>query len=303
MYNEKIAVANKEIRRITYIGVVVNIVLSAIKIIVGLAAGSIALVADGIHSFSDMVTDTIVLLGTYFSSKKPDLRHPYGHGRIETFSALCVAVVLIIVGAFMIYKASMCIVRVSVGAEQVRPIGIAVLWAAVLSVVLKEVLYWATRSIAMRVHSPLLYANAWHHRTDAGSSIAVVVGFIALRLGYDYGDHVAAVVVGIMIVFVGAKIIRDCMDEFAERAVDPGTVKQIEDIIVSETRIRGWHKLRTRNVGRQIFLDLHIFVDPQLSIIEAHEISELLETSMHEKITRPINITIHVEPYQPQLQK
>ena len=303
MHEEKLAVDNRDIRRITYIGVIVNVALSVIKIAIGSLAGSIALVADGVHSFSDMVTDTVVLLGTHFGSKKPDSRHPYGHGRIETFSALCVAIILILVGAFMIYKASMCIVRVSTGNEQVHPIGIEVLWAAILSVVLKEALYWATRRIAMRVHSPALYANAWHHRTDAGSSIAVVIGFVAFRLGYDYGDHVAAVIVGIMIVFVGAKIIRDCMEEFAERAVDSGTIEQIEEVIVSEKRIRGWHKLRTRNVGREIFLDLHIFVDPQLSIIEAHEIAETLENSMHEKIARPVNITIHVEPYQPHLQK
>lgn len=303
MNDEKIAADNRQIRRITYIGVLVNVILSVIKITIGSLAGSIALVADGIHSLSDMVTDTVVLLGTHFGSKKPDQQHPYGHGRAETFSALGVAIILILVGAFMIYKASMCIVRVSSGIEQLHPIGMSVLWAAILSVVLKEALYWATRSIAMQVHSPALYANAWHHRTDAGSSIAVVIGFIAFRLGYDYGDHVAAVIVGIMIVLVGAKIIRDCIEEFAERAVDSGTIKQIEEIIVSETRIRGWHKLRTRNVGRQIFLDLHIFVDPQLSIIMAHEIAEALETSMHEKISRPVNITIHVEPYQPHMQK
>lgn len=303
MNDEKIAADNRQIRRITYIGVLVNVVLSVIKITIGSLAGSIALVADGIHSLSDMVTDTVVLLGTHFGSKKPDQQHPYGHGRAETFSALGVAIILILVGAFMIYKASMCIVRVSSGIEQLHPIGMSVLWAAILSVVLKEALYWATRNIAMRVHSPALYANAWHHRTDAGSSIAVVIGFIAFRLGYDYGDHVAAVIVGIMIVLVGAKIIRDCIEEFAERAVDSGTIEQIEEIIVSETRIRGWHKLRTRNVGREIFLDLHIFVDPQLSIIMAHEIAEALETSMHEKISRPVNITIHVEPYQPHMQK
>lgn len=301
--DEKIAVSKSKILRVTYIGVAINIFLSAIKVFFGSLAGSMALVADGIHSLSDIVTDVVVLVGTHLGSKKPDARHPYGHGRAETLSALCVAIILIFVGAFMMYKASMCIVRISLDQEHVEFIGISVLYVAILSVVLKETLYWMTRGLAVSVHSPSLYANAWHHRSDAGSSVAVVIGFVALRFGYKYGDHVAAVIVGLMIVFVGIKIIRDCMDEFAERAVDSDTVKQIEEIIVSETRIRGWHKLRTRNVGREIFLDLHIFVDPQLSIIEAHEISDSLERSMHEKITRPVNITIHVEPYEPHLQK
>jgi cation diffusion facilitator family transporter len=299
----KLAISNAKIVKVTCFGVVINIFLSVIKITIGSFSGSMALVADGIHSLSDMVTDVVVLLGTYLGAKKPDSRHPYGHGRAETFSALAVAIILAVVGSFMIFKAAKCMYRLSLGLEEVSPIGIFVLYAALLSVVLKEMLYWITRRVAVTVHSPSLYANAWHHRTDAASSIAVVIGFIAFKMGYQYGDHVAAVVVGLMIVFVAAKIIRDCMDEFAERAVDSDTVSQIEGILASESRIRGWHKLRTRNVGREIFLDMHIFVDPQLSIIEAHGISEALEETMHEKITRPVNITVHVEPYQPHLEK
>lgn len=303
MKDEYLTQSNKQISRVTYIGVFVNIALAAIKILVGTLAGSIALVADGIHSLSDMVTDVVVLLGIYLGARGPDRKHPYGHGRIETFSALTVAFILLCVGAFMIYESSLCIIKIHLGKEQVPVLGTAVLYVAIISVMAKEALYWITRKVAVRVHSPALYANAWHHRTDAASSIAVVIGYIALKFGYDYGDQVAAVVVGLMIIFVGAKVARDCMEEFSERSVDSDTVEQIKSLIESEKRIRGWHKLRTRNVGRQIFLDVHIFVDPQLSIVEAHEISEALEASIHKNITRPVNITVHVEPYQPHMEK
>ena len=303
MQEDYLAQSSKQISRVTYIGVFVNIVLAVIKITIGSLSGSIALVADGIHSLSDMVTDAVVLLGIHLGNKAPDRTHPYGHGRLETFSALTVAIILLCVGAFMIYESSLCMINIHLGKEEVPVLGMAVLYAATISVVAKEALYWVTRKVAVVVHSPALYANAWHHRTDAASSIAVVIGFIALKFGYDYGDQVAAVVVGLMIIIVGAKIVRDCMEEFAERAADSDTIEQIKDIIESEKRIRGWHKLRTRNVGRQIFLDLHILVDPQLSITEAHEISEALEASMHKKITRPVNITVHIEPYQPHMER
>ena len=137
----KLAISNAKIVRVTCFGVVINVFLSIVKITIGSFSGSMALVADGIHSLSDMVTDVVVLLGTHLGSKKPDSRHPYGHGRIETFSALAVAIILAVVGSFMIFKAAKCMYRLSLGLEDVNPIGISVLYAALLSVVLKEMLY------------------------------------------------------------------------------------------------------------------------------------------------------------------
>jgi cation diffusion facilitator family transporter len=182
-------------------------------------------------------------------------------------------------------------------------IGWIVCWVAVVSIVVKEVLYLITRKVAVKTDSSALYANAWHHRSDALSSIAVVVGFISLKLGYVHGDQVATIVVGLLIVLVGVRILVGCFEEFAERSADSATVGQIEGIIASENRIRQWHRLRTRNVGREIFIDLHILVDPQLDITAAHEIAESLEETMHARITRPVNITVHVEPDRPELRK
>jgi cation diffusion facilitator family transporter len=303
MNSEKIEAANRQIRQVTYLGVVANIILAIVKAVVGLMAGSMALIADGIHSLSDMVTDVALLLGVHFGSKEPDPEHPYGHGRLETFSEAFIGVALIVVGGLLIQRASVAIVRLHSAQSDGSEVGWAVAWVAVLSIVAKEVLYRMTRKVAVKTNSSALYANAWHHRSDALSSVAVVIGFVSLKLGYGHGDQVATIAVGLLIILVGAKMFVGCLEEFSERAVDSDTVERIERVIGAEERIRQWHKLRTRNVGREIFVDLHILVDPQLDITAAHEIASALEEAMQARLTRPVNITVHVEPDRPELRK
>lgn len=282
---------------------VVNSFLCVSKILIGLLGGSIALIADGVHSLSDMVTDIAVLLGAHFGSKEPDAEHPYGHGRIETFSALFVAVVLFIVGGLMIYKASVGIAKVHLHKE-VKSISILVFWIALFSVLAKEVLYRITQRVAVSTRSTALYANAWHHRSDALSSVAVIIGFVSLRwFGYVHGDRIAAVAVGLMIIMVSVKIIGGCLSEFTEKAVDNETMERIKRIINSEQQIRQYHNLRTRTVGREIFVDLHILVAPELNISHAHKISENLEKALHQQIVQPVNITVHIEPDIPDQRK
>lgn len=298
MDNNKQAIAGRQIKSITYLGMAVNIALSVMKVAIGLSAASLALMADGIHSLSDVATDVAVLLGLRLGSKEPDQSHPYGHGRAETFSAGMVALILIVVGGAMIYCATLAIAR-----DEVTTPRLGVLIAAIISIAAKEWLYKATQKIAIQSHSPALYANAWHHRSDALSSVAVVIGFISLEFGFGHGDQVAAIAVGLMIIWVGVRVISDALRELAEAAVDPETIEHIKKIINSDSSIRQWHKLRTRTVGREVFLDLHILVDPELKITAAHEIAESLEKTLDEQITRPINITVHIEPDKPELRK
>ncbi len=298
MDNNKHVISSEQIKSITYLGIAVNTVLSIIKIIIGLLSASLALIADGIHSLSDLATDAIVLLGLKLGSKAPDRTHPYGHGRAETFSAALVALVLIVVGGVMIYYATIAIAR-----DEITIPRYGVLVAAVISIVAKELLYRFTLKVAVRSHSPALYANAWHHRSDALSSIAVLIGFILLKFGFDHGDQTAAIAVGLMIIWVGVTVIGNSLREFAESAVDDKTVTHIKEVIGSNPSIRHWHKLRTRTVGREIFLDLHILVNPDLSITSAHDISESLERTLNEQIARPINITVHIEPDIPEMRK
>lgn len=298
MHNHKIESANKQIRIVTKLGILGNIVLSIVKVWAGVLVGSIALVADGIHSLSDMATDFAVLLGVHFGSRQPDASHPYGHGRIETFAAGFIALVLTVGGAVMIYYAA-----VDIAKGSVRVAHTAVLVVAIISIVAKEALYRITKKVAVKSHSSALYANAWHHRSDALSSVAVLVGFISLKFGFGYGDQIAAVAVGLMIILVGIRVSSDCLRELTESAVDSGTIEHIKDVINTSPSIRQWHKLRSRMVGREVFLDLHILVDPELSIAAAHEIAESLENAVHEQISRPVNITVHVEPDMPELRK
>jgi cation diffusion facilitator family transporter len=298
MANNKQKVAERQIKSVTYLGIVINVILTIVKIVIGLLSGSLALLADGLHSLSDITTDAVVLLGFHLSSKKPDQSHPYGHGRAETFSAGLVALILIGAGGAMIYYAA-----ISIAKDEVTAPRLGVLIAAIFSIAAKEWLYRVTQKAAIQSHSPALYANAWHHRSDAFSSIAVAIGFISLELGYGHGDQIAAIAVGLMIIFVGVHIIGDCMRELTESAIDTETIEHIKQIINSDSSIRHWHKLRTRMVGREVFLDLHILVDPELSIAAAHEISESLENTLDQEISHPVNITIHVEPDIPELRK
>ena len=298
MRNDKRTIASRQIKSITYIGIAINIALSVVKVVIGSLAGSLALVADGIHSLSDVATDGAVLLGLRLGSKEPDQSHPYGHGRAETFSAGLIALVLILVGGAMIYYASMAIAR-----DKVTVPRLGVLIAAIVSIAAKEWLYRATQKIAIQSHSPALYANAWHHRSDALSSVAVMIGFISLEFGFGHGDQVAAIAVGLMIIWVGVRIVSDSLRELTEGAVDSDTIEHIRGVINANSSIRQWHKLRTRTVGREVFLDLHILVDPDLDIAAAHQISESLENALHEQITRPVNITVHIEPDIPDLRK
>jgi cation diffusion facilitator family transporter len=298
MANNKQKDAERQIKSVTYLGIVINVVLTVVKIVIGLFSGSLALLADGLHSLSDITTDAVVLLGFHLSSKEPDQRHPYGHGRAETFSAGLVALILIVAGGAMIYYAAIAIAR-----DEITTPRLGVLIAAIFSIAAKEWLYRVTQKAAIQSHSPALYANAWHHRSDAFSSIAVVMGFISLEFGFGHGDQIAAVAVGLMIIFVGVHIIGDCLRELTESAIDTETIEHIKQIINSDSSIRQWHKLRTRMVGREVFLDLHILVNPELNIAAAHEISESLENTLDKEISRPVNITVHIEPDIPELRK
>jgi len=298
MYNHILHSDNRKIRSVTILGIIANVALAALKVLFGNIAGSMALVADGVHSLSDTVTDFAVLLGAHFGSKAPDRKHQYGHGRMETLASLFIAAVLVFVGGAMVYRASIGIAR----KEVITP-GISVLFIAAVSVVVKEILYRATRNIAVKSHSSALYANAWHHRSDSLSSVVVMIGFVSIKLGFNYGDHIATIAVGVLIILVGGKILSDCLREFTEVSVEPETVRQIRRIVEDTPQIRQWHKLRTRSVGREIFIDLHILVDAGLNIKQAHRISENLEKTLHESIPRPINVIVHIEPDLPDFRK
>ena len=289
--SEKKRISQREILRVNWLGVVINVLLTVLKFTFGLMVGSMSLVADGVHSLSDLVTDFAVVLGMKMASKWPDAKHPYGHEWYESLAGVFISAVLIIVGGGMIHKAGH-----SIANGDVTKFESCVLVIASISIFMKEYLYRITRNVAKKTHSASLYANAWHHRSDAFSSVAVLLGAVSAAFGFEYGDQFATAAVGLMIILAGAKGIERAIREFSDAAVDDETIEQIKEIINSHEEIRDWHKLRTRTVGREVFLDFHILVDPFLNVVTAHNISEEVEKDLHEKINRPVNIIIHIEP-------
>jgi Co/Zn/Cd efflux system component len=311
-----------------------------VEVVGGIISGSLALLADAGHMLTDTMALALAAMAFHVSKRPPDGKLTFGYQRFQILAAFVNGLSLLAIVGWILFEAVMRFINpheilgetmlvvaaaglivnlISFGVlntgdqENLNIRGaalhvagdllgsVAAIVAALVSVVLKEGLYWYTVRVGRRIKSLALIANAWHHRSDALSSVAVAVGFIAMKFGFEHGDHIAAIVVGLMIILVGAKVFGGCLHEFAERSVDTDTIAQIEDIIASESRIRHWHKLRTRSAGREVFLDLHILVDPALNITEAHEIAESLEDSMHAQITRPVNITIHIEPDNPEL--
>jgi len=290
--------AEYKIKRITIIGAILNISLSALKIVAGLMFGSMSVVVDGLHSLSDLATDVVILVCVPLSSRKPDAKHPYGHTWYETFATVTISAALVAVGLMAIYKSSTPSENLSKGA------GLFVLLAAALSsIILKELLYQRTCDVARATNCSAVYANAWHHRSDAFSSVAVLIGLVAQSLGFHHGDQVAAIIVGAMIVAAGLKILTGTMRDFTNAAVDRQTIELIQNIITSNPAIRQMHKLRSRSVGREIFLDFHILVDSYLNVRQAHQISMEVEDQIRKNLTVPVNIIVHIEPDEPDFRK
>ncbi len=277
--------------RITLIGMIGNFLLLGLKLLFGFISGSAGLIADGIHSASDMATDLAVLGGMHLGRRKADAEHPYGHGRFETLAGGIVAGILILVGGFIAWEA----VAALRGGVVNFP-GIPVLVIAMISIVVKEWLYRRTIRVARDVNSAALHANAWHHRSDALSSIAVLAGGIGGLAGWGQADHFAGLIVGLMVIAAGGKTLIVVLHELTEGGVSRDEIGKIESAIESVEGMREWHYLRTRRVGRETFIDLHILVDPELSVVEAHQISTDVETSLHRACDRPANVTVHIEP-------
>jgi cation diffusion facilitator family transporter len=282
----------QRIRRVTLVGALANLLLAALKIVGGKIVGSVSLMGDGIHSLSDLVTDVIVLVGVALGGKPPDSDHPYGHGRYETVASILVSAALVIAGALLVVQ----VVRGILSGEETTP-GLAMVVLAAISIVVKELLFQVTRRVARRTHSTALVANAWHHRSDALSSLAVLGGGLAGLLGLPHGDHVAGLVVGLMIAIAGLKIGTKGASELMESSVGEDVLRTIRAVLDGHAEVRGWHALRARRVGRDVFADVHILLDPDMTVLRSHDIADELERSLREKLEGRLSISIHVEPH------
>ncbi len=281
-----------ETTRITLWGVAVNLVLAIIKISGGIIGQSQALLADGIHSLSDLASDGMVLIAVKHAGEDADEDHPYGHARYETLATVALGILLMGVAIGIVYGA---ILRLE-NPEEIATPALFTLIIAAISIVSNEGLYHATRAVAQKIRSPLLEANAWHHRSDAISSIVVLIGIGATFIGFPLLDAIAAIVVALMIAKIGLDLSRQSVQELVDTALEPEMVDKIKQTILSIDDVRELHMLRSRRMGHNALVDVHLLVSPKLSVSEGHHISEAVEKILIEKFDEVNDVTVHIDP-------
>lgn len=289
---------SREAKRVTWTGFFVNVFLSAIKLLAGILGRSSAMVADAIHSFSDFITDVIVIVFISLSSRERDHNHHWGHGKFETFASFIISAILIIVGVGILYNGISDVISSLRGGIIERPSMIA-LWAAVVSILCKEVLFHYTYSKGKAIKSEAVKANAWHHRSDAFSSIGTALGIAgAIFLGEKWRilDPVASFVVSIFIILSGVRIIKPALEELLDASLSPRDEMDIGFIIANTRGVKRFHNLRTRKNGINSIIDVHIKVDCDLTVTQSHQITVDLEERLRDHFDGKVISSIHVEP-------
>lgn len=278
--------------RSTWVSVVVNLVLTAIQIVAGVLTKSQGLIADGIHSLSDLVADFVVLLANHHSRKDADADHPYGHHRYETAASLVLGGLLLAVGAGMLWSAFLKLEQ----PESVAPVHGAALWVAGGALVSKEVLFRYMLAVAKRVKSSMLVANAWHARSDAASSLVVGLGIAGNLAGYPILDPIAAAIVGFMVARMGWSFGWDALHDLMDRAIDDEEIAAIRETLEQTPGVKGVHDIRARKMGDLIVADVHIEVDAALSVEAGHDIAVEARSRVLQR-HRVLNLMTHVDPW------
>jgi cation diffusion facilitator family transporter len=280
------------IRNVTLIGVVGNIVLSIIKIIFGILGHSQALIADGLHSFSDLISDAVVLVAAKYSTQDADIDHPYGHARFENVAVVAVAILLFLVALGVLMDAGW---RLFDPALLLQP-SVITLAIVAISIFIKEALYHYTIHVAKRISSDMLRANAWHHRSDAISSVIVLIGIAGSMAGIVWLDAIAAIGVSLMIAHIAWSLGWNAVKDLVDTGLDEKQLISIKNIIESVDGVHTLHQLRTRKMGSNVLVDVHILVDPRISVSEGHQIGEMVRTHLKAKIEEVADVLVHIDP-------
>ncbi len=294
METERVKIAQK----VTWNGFFVNLALSVAKLLAGIFGNSAAMIADGIHSLSDFATDVVVIIFVRLSGKEVDKGHPYGHGKFETMASMFVSLALLAVAIGIFASGIQKIVSFARGENLEIPGKIALIAAAV-SIVVKELLYRYTANMGAKIQSPALMANAWHHRSDSLSSIGTLLGIGgAVFLGGKFSvlDPLAAIIVSFFIVKAAFQIGFPTMQELLEASLPPETEQEICDIIRNTDKVRFLHHLQTRKIGNCCAIDVHIKLDRDLSLVEAHNVATEIEVQIRRKFGKNTQINVHMEP-------
>jgi cation diffusion facilitator family transporter len=278
--------------RSTWVSVVVNIVLSVSQIVAGVLSKSQGLIADGIHSLSDLIGDFVVLLAGHHSQKGADADHPYGHQRFENAASLVLGMLLLAVGMGMLWSAASKLQSPA----SIATVHISALWVAGGALIAKELLFRYMLAVAKRVKSSMLVANAWHARSDAASSLVVGVGIIGNLMGYPILDPIAAALVGFMVTKMGWGFAWDALHDLMDRSADDAEVQAIRQTLVETPGISSVHELRTRKMGDMIVVDAHLEVDAMLTVEQGHDIAVAARDRVLKR-HRVLNLMTHVDPY------
>ena len=288
----------QQLTKVTLVGSAGNLVLLCFKFVAGIVAGSSAMVADAVHSLSDFLTDLVVLVFVRIGAKPQDADHDYGHGKYETLATLLVALALVGAAIGIIVTGSLKIARWLQGETLEMP-GMLALWAALLSIVIKELLFRYTLARGKALESPAVVANAWHHRSDALSSIGAAIGIGgAILLGERWAvlDPLASIVVGAMLIKVAWDLLKESTGELTDSSLPEETEREIESIICSFPEVSEPHNLRTRRIGNRIAIEAHVRLDGGMTLEEAHDIVTAIEHRLRDRFGKATLVTIHMEP-------
>ena len=286
------ALRYQDTRRVTVVGAAVNVVLAVLKLVFGWLGHSQALIADGLHSFSDLISDGVVLVAAKHGQRHADDDHPYGHARFETAATVTVGALL----AFIAFEFIVEAVKSLVNLEALPQPTNLVLVVTVFSILSKEALYHYTMVVAKRLNSSMLRANAWHHRTDSISSVIVLVGVLGTMSGIIWLDAAAAIVVGLMIAHIGLGLVKQGFVELVDTALDPAKVDNIRSVIRNTPGVQALHELRSRRMGDEALVDVHILVDDRISVSEGHQISESVRARVIRNVGEVSNVLVHIDP-------
>jgi cation diffusion facilitator family transporter len=284
---ERSAVASRS----TWVSVVVNVILSTTQIVVGVLSKSQALIADGIHSLSDLVADFVVLFANHHSQKDADLDHPYGHQRFETAASLALGLLLLAVGVGMVWSS----LQKLQTPDTIATVHVSALWVALGAIAIKELLFRYMLRVAKEVKSSMLVANAWHARSDAASSLVVAIGLIGNLAGYPLLDPIAALIVGFMVARMGWTFGWDALHDLMDRGVDEEEVLAIRETLLATPGVAGVHDVRTRKMGDMIVVDAHIEVDALLTVEAGHNIAVAAQRAVLQR-HRVLSLMTHVDP-------
>ena len=283
----------KTAMKVSIISIIANVVLAAFKLVAGVFAHSGAMISDAIHSASDVFSTFVVMIGIKIASKEPDEEHPYGHERMECVAAIILATILCITGLGIGKNA---LSNITGNSGEMAVPGVLALIAAIVSIIVKEAMFWYTRHYAKKIDSGALMADAWHHRSDALSSIGAFIGIIFARMGYVMMDSIACLVICVFIVKAAYDIFKDAIDKMVDKSCSSEVEAGIRTIVMSVDGVKGIDSLSTRLFGNKMYVDIEIRADGEKTLNETHEIAEAVHDSIEAQFEKVKHIMVHVNP-------